>query len=469
MSYTKIEKSLLSLDGSSIVMVRDAEGNRYLQVEGDTLGLTGQLEPGIFPLSAENAAVLREKFSWLNPQPLGLKISAGTGDRLGLATPGHALAFEGTGVAPIFAQQSVRENVRTHRTPRQVMDDAMWGVVEAGWKDPWGADGDHLKTPEDAKAFFEAGFTFYTVDPGEHVQEVAEGTTEETLKEALESFDFNQFQTSLADIVKSYSEKSLPVEGVTCSEADILTALQKYGRAILHVQKMFTSISGFHNGKEFDFEVSVDETDWPTSVFEHYFIVNELRRLGIRWTSLAPRFIGRFEKGVDYIGDLKAFEAEYKIHAAIQKHFGTYKMSLHSGSDKFSIYKICVTLSEHKVHLKTAGTSYLEALRVLSNVSPDLFREIYAFSRGRYDTDKVSYHVSAEFAKMPDPTGLTDAQLPSLLDDFHARQALHVCFGSVLDLYGKEVLSVLKKNSALYDQTIKKHFDRHLADFSTAR
>ncbi len=465
MNYTKIEKSWISLDGGTIGMVLDTEGNRFLRAEGDTFGLTGEIEPGLFPLSAGNAAALRSKIPWLTPQPLGLKTSAGTGDRLGLATPGHVLAFEGTGISPVFAQQSVRENVRTHRTPQQVMDDAMWGVFEMGWKEPWGADGDHLKTPEDAKSFFEAGFTFFTVDPGEHVRKVDENAPEAQLKDALKDFDFEQFGTKLETLLESYTAAPLPVEGVSCNRLDILTALQKYGKAILHVKKMFTVISDLHHGREFDFEVSVDETDWPTSVFEHYFIANEMKRLGIRWTSLAPRFIGRFEKGVDYIGDLKAFEASYKLHAAVQKHFGTYKISLHSGSDKFSIYKICVVLSDDKVHLKTAGTSYLEALRVLAMVNPGLFREIYTFSRNRYDTDKVSYHVSAEFAKMPDPEQLSDAQLPALLDNFHARQALHVCFGSVLDLYGKEFLAILKKNSDLYDQTIKKHFDRHLADF----
>ena len=71
----------------------------------------------------------------------------------------------------------------------------------------------------------------------------------------------------------------------------------------------------------FDFEVSVDETDEPTTIFEHYFIACELKRLGIEWTSLAPRFVGKFEKGVDYQGDLHEFESEYRKHAAIQKYF----------------------------------------------------------------------------------------------------------------------------------------------------
>ena len=110
-------------------------------------------------------------------------------------------------------------------------------------------------------------------------------------------------------------------------------------------------------------EVSVDETDTPTSQAEHVFIANELRRLGVRWVSLAPRYVGRFEKGVDYIGDLATFEEDFGGHAVIARAMGPYKLSLHTGSDKFSIYGIAAGLTNGLLHLKTAGTTYLEELR----------------------------------------------------------------------------------------------------------
>ena len=106
--------------------------------------------------------------------PLGLTPSFGFGDRLGLATPGHIAAVKDTGLAPIFAQQSVRENARTGRTPQQVMDDAKRAVEAAGWDKPWGADADHLKTVDDLPAFVAAGYTFFTVDPGAHVDNAAD-------------------------------------------------------------------------------------------------------------------------------------------------------------------------------------------------------------------------------------------------------------------------------------------------------
>ncbi|MGC8781499.1 MAG: tagaturonate epimerase family protein, partial [Anaerolineae bacterium] len=97
------------------------------------------------PTSPANAAALRVHLPWLRPTPLGLRTSAGMGDRLGLATPGHVQAVRAVGgqIAPIFAQQSIREMSRTGRTPQQVMDDATWGVFQEGWQAAVGADADH--------------------------------------------------------------------------------------------------------------------------------------------------------------------------------------------------------------------------------------------------------------------------------------------------------------------------------------
>src|SRR5512139_1947220 len=157
---------------------------------------------------------------------------------------------------------------------------------------------------------------------------------------------------------------------------------------------MYHHLSEADGNKLFEMEVSVDETEQPTSHAEHIYIASELKRLGIHWVSLAPRYVGSFEKGVDYIGSTTAFQRDFAGHAAIARHFGPYKLSLHSGSDKFSIYPIAARLTNGLIHLKTAGTSYLEALRTVAAVDVDLFREIYLFAREHFDTDKVSYHVS---------------------------------------------------------------------------
>jgi hypothetical protein len=219
---------------------------------------------------------------------------------------------------------------------------------------------------------------------------------------------------------------------------------------------MFKRLSDLKDA--FDFEVSVDETDSPTTPLEHFFIANELTRLGVKFTSLAPRFIGRFEKGVDYIGDLNALDVELEKHAAVTAHFGTYKLSLHSGSDKFSVYPLVAKHWGGQIHVKTAGTSYLEALRVLAKHDPDLFLQIYSLGRERYDTDRRTYHVSAQLEMLPN----TD-DLPALLNDFHAREVLHVTFGSALAQFEKEIKSSLVNHADAYHVALETHFEKHLA------
>jgi hypothetical protein len=110
-----------------------------------------------------------------------------------------------------------------------------------------------------------------------------------------------------------------------------------------------------------------------------------------------------------------------------------------------------------RIHVKTAGTSYLEALRVLGRLEPELFREIYAFSRERYETDRRSYHVSAQLDKLP-----TGGELTALLDDFHAREVLHVTFGSVLAQFGALIRAALERNIDAYYNGLKIHFGKHL-------
>src|SRR5262245_14941595 len=116
---------------------------------------------------------------------LGLTPSFGFGDRIGLATPGHIESMNrtGTGIAPIFAQQSIREMTRTGRTPTEVIDAAVRGMVQGRWSAPSGADADHLKSPNDVDITSAVGFTFYTIDPSDQVDGNADDYNEATLRE----------------------------------------------------------------------------------------------------------------------------------------------------------------------------------------------------------------------------------------------------------------------------------------------
>ena len=237
-----------------------------------------------------------------------------------------------------------------------------------------------------------------------------------------------------------------------------------------HAAGLYRHLEDAARGRDFEVEVSVDETEIPTTHAQHVFIARELRRIGVRWVSLAPRYVGRFEKGVDYIGDVPAFEADLAVHAAIARTVvpgEPYKLSLHSGSDKFSIYPAFARQTQGLAHLKTAGTSYLEALRTISSLDADLFREIYAFARKRYEGDRASYHVSAQPDRAVAPDEVGDTDLPQILEQFDAREILHVTFGSVLkeaDFRGR-ILGLLRGYPERYAADLEAHFVRHLQPF----
>ncbi len=466
-SQNGIEFALAQTDaGLRLAMLADSaladfDGKRS-ELGGRTLSLCA--------LTPKNTAALRTHLKWLRPQPLGLKTSAGMGDRIGLATPGHVRAartVQGK-IAPIFAQQSIREMTRTNRTPQQVMDDATWGIFAEGWQEDHGADADHLKTAADIDACLAAGFTFFTIDPGAYVDDRAGTASLEVLRQLAD-----HLPAEIQPRASNLKSRVFDIEGMSLNfdEITLLKAVVKYGRAVAHVVMMYQHLVSVAGAHPFELEVSVDESDQPTSHVEHIYIASELRRLGVKWVSLAPRYVGRFEKGVDYIGDLGAFETDFADHAAIARRFGPYKLSLHSGSDKFSIYPIAARLSRGLVHLKTAGTSYLEALRTIAVADPAFFREIYTFARERYENDRASYHVSAELKRAPLPDAVND--WPGLLEQFDAREILHVTFGSVLTdktatsacRFYTRFMDFLRANPEAYASNLEKHFIRHLTPF----
>ncbi|HUJ10805.1 MAG TPA: tagaturonate epimerase family protein [Verrucomicrobiae bacterium] len=382
------------------------------------------------------------------PVPLGLKKSFGFGDRLGLATAGHLAAVRKFDFAPIFAQQSIREMERTQRTPQEVMQAAVSALTRLDYEQAWGADADHLKLPEHVDRTAEAGFCFFTLDPSEHVGR-------------------GKLTPELEGI---YLGKKFEVPGlraVQFDRASLQRAAQKYAAALEHVGMMGRHIAKTMDDRPFEIEVSVDETDDPTSIAEHFFIAMELKRHQVpNLVSVAPRFIGEFEKGVDYRGDLKQFEASLREHVLVAQHCGPYKISIHSGSDKFAVYPIIGRVCGNKLHVKTAGTSYLEALRVVARTDAKLFAEIVEFCRGHFENDRNSYHISATaetVRALPKYSGPKDES--KFLDEVVGRQLLHVTFGSVLThpSFKPRILDLLQKHADLHLELLDKHLTKHMA------
>jgi hypothetical protein len=462
----------LLASGQRVAVLAPAGSRAISEFEGESSAVGGRTLV-LGPMNAANLDVLRGLLPWLRPLPLGTRTSAGFGDRLGLATPGHVMALRaaGGGLAPVFAQQSIREMERTGRSPKEVLDDATWGVFAESFKDGFGADADHLKTAEDIDACVAAGYTFFTFDPGEYVDDGAEAVGASGLRAALNDLPWQDLEDAPADMRGRYLDSAFEAEGheVCFDDVSLVRAAVKYGAAVAHVARLYRHLQAAMG--DFEVEVSVDETESPTTHAQHVYIATELQRLGVRWVSLAPRYVGRFEKGVDYIGNVADFEEDIEVHAAISRTVssdGPYKLSLHSGSDKFSVYTAFARQTRGFAHLKTAGTSYLEALRTAAALDPELFREVYDLSRTRYEEDRASYHVSASLKRAVDSRVVPDEELPDALERFDEREILHVTFGSVLkeSQIRDRLLGLLREHPENYAAGLEKHFLRHLEPFA---
>ena len=431
------------------------------------------------PFGPEPMARARDAIKNLAAVPLKLEPSFGFGDRIGLATPGHIASIDraGHGIQPIFAQQSIREMTRTGRDAQGVMDDALFGVLLAGYSGKHGADADHLKTPADVDVTAAAGYTFFTIDPSDYVDGEADDYPAEEV--------MARFQRIAGEMtwVDEYRGKSVTLSTgavIEFTDEACYRAAIKYGRAMQHTIQIAGHIEKTTKGlkQKFEIELSVDETPQPTTLAEHYIIADQVQSGGVKHlVSLAPRFIGDMEKGVDYIGDLAALEVSLADHAAIAKKLGPYKLSLHSGSDKLSMYTPFARATRGQFHVKTAGTSYLEALRVVAHHDEALFRRIIDFARERYDTDKATYHVHATVDSAPPPSEVSDVKeleqhylecWPDVPEGEGftkpGRQVLHCTFGSVLTdaELGGAVRSVLESHPQTYTEVLAEHFARHL-------
>ena len=215
---------------------------------------------------------------------------------------------------------------------------------------------------------------------------------------------------------------------------------------------------------------SIDETATPTSPLQHYFAANELILRGVDVATVAPRFCGEFQKGVDYIGDLAQFERELKTHAAIARHFG-YKLSIHSGSDKFSTFALIGKYTNGNFHVKTAGTNWLEAMRAVAAADPAMYREIHAFALEKFEDAKKFYHVTTDLNKVPALDTLTDAELPSLFTMNDARQLIHITYGFILTeknadgtyRFKNRLYKFWRENEGVYSDMLYAHIGKHLA------
>ena len=428
---------------------------------GERLSIDECKEPyhaAICPLTHANAARLRETLPRTAPSVLDCKESFGTGDRIGgsaPATPGHIAALEGTGMIPVLAQQSVRENLKTGRIYDQVMDDVTWSVFRTGYDGQWGSDADHQKELDGLDEAVRAGFTMFTLDPSEMIDNAAVTDSDSALSGKLRSL-FTSERDAEA-FVSRYEGRD------GADRTAVVRSTVKYLHAVRHAVQAYRRIEELRSGSGFNFELSIDETTTTTTAIDHRIIATECIREGVELFSLAPRFEGAFEKGIDYKGSVEGFRRSLATHATLARELGEYRLSLHSGSDKFSIYPVFGEVTGGFFHIKTAGTSYLEAVKVSAATDMDFFRRILGLSLDTFEDNAASYEISANPGNVLAPSKLdSDHAIWEIEGNPDMRQVLHIAFGVVLGEMGGELRTLLQNNDSLYKDYLVKHIGRHV-------
>lgn len=404
------------------------------------------------------------------------RFSFGVGDRFAHEAEAQLAAFEqlaaaGVIVAPVW-NKSHREHSFIGSTPASVREAAAAAVAATGWAHPWFVDADHIRL--ETVAGYLASSDFFTID-------VADSIGQPAADDEVRAFAARHPELG----------KPLSIPGITkvfrLSEESTAKIAAKYLRACRQAGEIYRQIVA-DKGENVVIEVSMDETDEPQTPPELLVILTLLAEEKISLQTIAPKFTGRFNKGVDYVGDLGQFEQEFSDDVAVcafaATEYGlpdTLKLSVHSGSDKFSLYPVIrrVTAATGAgVHLKTAGTTWLEELIGLAEAGGDglqLVRDVYAYALehrdelcGPYatviDIDPAGLPSAAAFNTLSGPD--TAAAIRHVPNDPrfnpNVRQLLHIAF-KVAAQEGDRYLGLLREHRAIVaEQVTTNLFERHL-------
>jgi hypothetical protein len=405
------------------------------------------------------------------------RFSLGMGDRFAHQAAAQLRACQmaaerGVEIAPVW-NKSNREHNIIGSEPSGTRAAADAAVKALGWKGPHFLDADHigLKTVER----FLAPCDFFTIDVADFIGKPAE------------AHDVTAFGDRHPELLGR-----IEIPGVErpfqTARADIGRIAGKYLFAAQEAGRIYRHIAGKKSGTPFVTEVSMDETDSPQTPLELLVILAALADEGVPAQTIAPKFTGRFNKGVDYVGDVAQFEREFNddicVIAHAVKRYGLpagLKLSVHSGSDKFSIYAaICRAVRRHNagVHVKTAGTTWLEEVIGLAEsggAGLALAGEIYAEALAHIDELCAPYAtvIDIDRAKLPAAEtvdGWTSEQFVRALRhnqgdaqfNPHLRQLLHVGF-KVAAKMGARYLDLLRQNEPTVARNVTTNlFERHI-------
>lgn len=464
-------RSLQTHEGTRVVMIKDG-GTKKLAAAGDGplyRDLAGKETDGLklCDLSHENRLVLNRYFPFTVPRAFGKRVTTiGLGDRLGRAGAGHLRTVRGRPIRPVLAQQSIRELTLTGRTYEEVLDAAAFAVFQEGWTEGYGADGDHLKREEDIRMALDLGFSMLTLDCSDMIDNEAAAADEAEVRRRYEALP----ESVRRHYESTYLGRTFTVgrHEVRFDESRLMRDVLVYDRAVQYMIHIYETYIR-NAGRPIDFEISIDETLTPTAPESHFLVASELHARGMDICSMAPRFIGEFQKGIDYIGDTAEFERQFIVHAAIADHFG-YKLSIHSGSDKFSVFPIIGKHTGGRFHVKTAGTNWLEAVRIIARENPALYRDMHRYALARFDEARVYYHVTTDIGRIKPLEQVADADLPAYMDDNDARQLMHITYGLLLQAkdetgayrFRDAFFRTLDEHEEAYERALEQHIGRHL-------
>ena len=335
------------------------------------------------------------------------KYSIGIGDRFGLEGVHQLRAFQmaaekGLEISPVW-NKSNREHVIIGTHPADTRREADGAVGELGWRGAYFVDADHIGAAT-VDPFIDSS-DFFTIDVAEFIGTPAS-------PDAVRSF-----LGAMAPFTGSIRIPGLD-EPVNVDETLLRTVAGRYLNAVSEAGRVYRRILSGRRGREFVPEVSLDESDLPQSPGELFFILGAIGAEGIPVRTIAPKFTGSFLKGVDYVGDVAAFAREFEQDLAVVAfaagtfHLpGDVKLSVHTGSDKFSLYPLmhrAIRRFDAGLHIKTAGTTWLEEVIGLAEAGGEGLRaakDIYTLSFGRFDELCGPYLqvISIDRSKLPPP------------------------------------------------------------------
>ncbi|MBX9624268.1 MAG: tagaturonate epimerase family protein [Gemmataceae bacterium] len=409
--------------------------------------------------------------------PTLAKFSVGVGDRFARQAKAQLRACElaaeaGVEVVPVW-NKSNREHTIIGTEPATTRAAADAAVRELGWQKPYHVDADHIRL-ETVDRFL-APCDFFTIDVADSIGQPADPAA------------VSRFADRHADLVGRHALPGLK-EPVTIARDDLQRVGGKYLKAAQDAGTIYRKIAAAKGAGSFVTEVSMDETDAPQTPPELLLILAALADEGVPVQTIAPKFTGRFNKGVDYVGDVAQFEREFRQDLAVIAfavwRFGLpadLKLSVHSGSDKFSLYPVirrAVRDTGAGLHLKTAGTTWLEEVIGLAEAGGDgldLAKEIYATALKKKADLCAPYAavIDIDPAKLPPADAVagwsSERFVRALRHDPadpqfnpHLRQLVHVGFKVAAQMGDRYLRAVEAHETTIARNVTGNLWDRHL-------